>query len=116
MATIQPPAEVLDDRHYSLGETVPAETKVTLAYNGKDYAWDLTKENAEKLDDHLKEWLSCAQEIKGTTRRKNATSKAADVDRERNQAIREWALGQGMKVSDRGRLSNEIISSYDRAH
>jgi hypothetical protein len=116
MATIQPPVEVLDDRHYFMNESVPAETRVTITYNGRDYAWDLTKKNAEKLDEHLKVWLGFAQEVKGVTRRRSSGVKTESADRERNQTIRDWARGQGMKVSDRGRLSNEIIFAYDQAH
>jgi hypothetical protein len=34
------------------------------------------------------------------------------VDREQNQAIREWARKRGMKVSDRGRISSEVTDAY----
>jgi hypothetical protein len=34
-------------------------------------------------------------------------------DRERNQAIREWARQQGMQVSARGRIPVEIAIRYD---
>jgi hypothetical protein len=34
------------------------------------------------------------------------------VDREQNQAIREWARSKGMKVNDRGRIPTEVVDAY----
>ena len=31
-------------------------------------------------------------------------------------AIREWARGEGMKVSDRGRVPGSVIAAYEAAH
>jgi hypothetical protein len=30
--------------------------------------------------------------------------------------VRAWAAGQGLKVSERGRISAEVMSKYDAAH
>lgn len=37
------------------------------------------------------------------------------AERERNQRIRTWANANGYEVSDRGRLSSEVISAYEQA-
>jgi hypothetical protein len=34
-------------------------------------------------------------------------------NRERNQAIRDWAKSKGVEVSDRGRISQELVDQYD---
>ena len=34
------------------------------------------------------------------------------IDREQNQAIRDWARKRGMKVSDRGRIPAEVLEAY----
>jgi hypothetical protein len=39
-------------------------------------------------------------------------ARPASADREQNQAIREWARKQGMKVSDRGRIPAEVLEAY----
>jgi hypothetical protein len=44
-----------------------------------------------------------------------ATARRASVDREQNQAIREWARKQGMKVNDRGRIPAELLEAYHKA-
>ena len=40
----------------------------------------------------------------------------ASVDREQNQAIREWARTHKMKVSDRGRIPSEVLEAYHQAN
>jgi hypothetical protein len=50
-----------------------------------------------------------------TSRRRTSTSAAAPrptVNREQNQAIREWAAGQGMKISERGRIPATVLEAY----
>ena len=42
------------------------------------------------------------------------TPRPAAADREQNQAIREWARKQGMKVSDRGRIPAEVLDAYHK--
>jgi hypothetical protein len=36
--------------------------------------------------------------------------------RAQNQAIREWAIAQGMKVSERGRIPTNVLTAYHSAH
>jgi hypothetical protein len=40
---------------------------------------------------------------------------ASSADRERSRAIRAWANENGYDVSERGRLSSEIVNAYDEA-
>ena len=40
----------------------------------------------------------------------------ATSDRAQNQAIREWAIAQGMKVSERGRIPTNVLTAYHSAH
>jgi Lsr2 len=35
---------------------------------------------------------------------------------EQNQAIREWAQKQGLKVSERGRISEPVLDAFKAAH
>ena len=37
---------------------------------------------------------------------------SAAADREQNRAIREWAKKAGKKISDRGRIPQEIVDEY----
>ncbi len=45
-----------------------------------------------------------------------AFGRRAPVDREQSKAIREWARGQGLEVSDRGRIPTSVTEAYQQAH
>lgn len=94
-----------------------ANETVEFGLDGKNFEIDLTTKNAEDLRDALAQFVGAARRITG--RRRGAPAAAAPsrrgpVDREQNQAIREWARKRGMKISDRGRIPAEVLDSYHR--
>ena len=96
-----------------------AESTVEFGLDGVDYVIDLSADNAAQLRDALASYVSSARRTGGRKRSGNKAAKASTApsaaDRERNQAIREWAREQGMQVSDRGRIPSEIVEAYDKA-
>ncbi|GAB3885896.1 histone-like nucleoid-structuring protein Lsr2 [Terrabacter terrigena] len=92
-----------------------AEETVTFALDGVTYEIDLSGKNAKKLRDDLATWTGHARRAgaaKAASRRRAAGSaKRGDLT-----AVREWARANGHAVSDRGRISAEIQSAYDKAH
>ncbi|MDA3629289.1 Lsr2 family protein [Saccharopolyspora oryzae] len=96
-----------------------AETTVEFALDGVSYAIDLSADNAAKLRDSLASFVANARKTGGRKRTAakpgKASSTPSTADRERNQAIREWARNQGMQVSDRGRIPAEIVEAFDNA-
>ncbi len=93
-----------------------ADETVEFGVDGKNYEIDLSKENAGKLRDLLAEFVAAARKA-GGRRRGGSSAPAAPVrrpsiDREQNQAIREWARKRGMQVSDRGRIPAEVLEAY----
>ncbi|MCP2164687.1 histone-like nucleoid-structuring protein Lsr2 [Goodfellowiella coeruleoviolacea] len=96
-----------------------AEETVEFGLDGISYQIDLSSKNAGKLRDALADFVSSARRAGGRKRaagRPPAGAKArpASADREQNQAIREWARKQGMKVSDRGRIPADVLEAYHR--
>jgi hypothetical protein len=96
-----------------------ADETVAFGLDGKSYEIDLSKSNADKLRDVLANFVVAARKAGRTGRsaerastRAGAPARAVAVDREQNQAIREWARKRGMKVSDRGRIPSEISDAY----
>ncbi|MGQ0837149.1 histone-like nucleoid-structuring protein Lsr2 [Actinokineospora sp.] len=95
-----------------------AEETVEFGLDGAAYQIDLSSDNAERLRDALADFVDHARRSGG---RKRAAVKVtagraprtASADREQNQAIREWARKQGMKVSDRGRIPSEVLDAYN---
>lgn len=98
-----------------------AESTVEFGVDGVHYAIDLSEENAAELRDALGSYVANARRTGGrkrrATRAKTTTKASAGdtADRKRNQAIREWARGQGLEVSERGRIPAEIVEAYDNA-
>lgn len=94
-----------------------ADETVEFSWDGKSYEIDLSSSNIDKLRDILSPYVAAAR--RATGRRRAAAAAAAgggvrrpSVDREQNQAIREWARKRGMKVSDRGRIPAEVLDAY----
>jgi hypothetical protein len=81
-----------------------------------DETVDLSSANAGKLRDALANFVGAARKAGRPTRVNGSAAAApvrsASVDREQNQAIREWARKRGMKVSDRGRIPSDVTEAY----
>ncbi|MDD7938718.1 Lsr2 family protein [Actinomycetospora lutea] len=101
-----------------------ADETVEFGLDGATYEIDLSDANASALREKLADFVAHARRSGG--RRKSSAAAAAPaarrgggraaVDREQNQAIREWARKQGMTVSERGRIPSEVSEAYHKAH
>jgi hypothetical protein len=95
-----------------------ADEQVEFAIDGKAYEIDLSAANVSRLRDALAPFVSAARRTGG--RRGGAspstTPARAGTDREQNQAIREWAVQQGMKISERGRIPSNVLEAYHQNH
>lgn len=94
-----------------------ADETVEFGIDGRNYEIDLSKENAGRLRDVLADFVAAARRSSSGGRRRSASASAGaarrpSIDREQNQAIREWARKRGMKVSDRGRIPAEVLEAY----
>lgn len=93
-----------------------ADETVEFGLDGKNYEIDLSSGNAGKLRDALADYVAAARRPGGRRRSGSGAAAAAArrpaVDREQNQAIRDWARKRGMKVSDRGRIPADVLEAY----
>jgi hypothetical protein len=91
-----------------------ADETVEFGIDGKNFEIDLSKENAAKLREALAEFIGSARRLSGRRRggSSGAASRRPSIDREQNQAIREWARKRNMKVSDRGRIPADVLEAY----
>ena len=94
-----------------LDGTPDAET-VAFSVEGQSYEIDLSQKNLARLQKSLQPFVDAGRR---TTVRKAARSgrSAVRVDR---AAVRAWANAQGLQVSERGRISAEVMSKYEAAH
>lgn len=88
---------------------------VALSYRGVDYEIDLAEKNATRLDQVLAPYLANARRVtakRSNTRRPAATSRVSQDPKE----VRAWAKTQGIAISDRGRVSADVMRQYREAH
>ncbi len=108
-----------------------ADETVSFALDGVSYEIDVSQENAQALREALAPWVGHARRVGGRSsgRARSAaasTSSAAPAPkpsgrsrgggRENLSAVRAWAREHGFQVSDRGRVSSEVMAAYDKAH
>jgi hypothetical protein len=93
-----------------------AEEQVEFSVDGRSYEIDLSTINASRLRDVLAPFVSAARRTGARRAAATAAPARASSDRAQNQAIREWAIAQGMKVSERGRIPTNVLTAYHSAH
>ena len=92
-----------------------AET-VAFGLDGFLFEIDLSKKHAAALRKALTEFVEHGRRVKPDTaarrgsRRSVARTGAAPAD------IREWAIGQGISVSLRGRVPADVLAQYEAAN
>jgi hypothetical protein len=97
-----------------------ANQTVPFSLDGVTYEIDLSNDNAAALRDELARYLAAGRRIGGRKVRlaagqsaRPAQSGTAATDRERSRQIRAWANDNGYTVSERGRLSSEIVNAFE---
>lgn len=99
-----------------------ADETVSFALDGVSYEIDVSQENAQGLRDALAPWVGHARRVGGRSsgRRSSGSSKGGSRGngggRENLSDVRTWARENGYQVSDRGRVSSEVMSAYQSAH
>ncbi|WP_175956376.1 Lsr2 family protein [Schaalia sp. Marseille-Q2122] len=94
-----------------LDQTEAVDT-VEFAYKGVCYEIDLSEKHIAEMDEALAKWMSAARRVTGRAARQQRRSSSRSTSAHDTSAIREWARGKGITVSDRGRISTEIIERY----
>ncbi|GAA4890994.1 Lsr2 family protein [Tessaracoccus lubricantis] len=85
---------------------------VEFSIGGDAYTIDLTRENEEALRELLAPYIAKADKV---ARRRNTSGRGA-ARKVSNTDVRDWARANGYKVSDRGRISAEIVAAYEAAN
>jgi Lsr2 len=94
-----------------------AEESVSFSLDGVTYEIDLSSANAEALRDAIAPWVGHARRISGRAGRGRPVGRGRGVAAKADLGeVRSWARDNGFQVSDRGRVSAEVMSAYDGAH
>lgn len=94
-----------------------ASETVTFGLDGVSYEIDLNDGNAAKLRESLSTWVGHARRVgarsaSGSRRRSSGGSGSGGTD---TATIRAWARDNGHDVSERGRISAEVMAAYEAA-
>jgi hypothetical protein len=96
-----------------LDGTQGAET-VAFGLDGVSYEIDLAQPNRARLAAALAPFMEAGRRAsRGSPRRGAGAAAASRADR---AIVRAWARETGLAVSDRGRISAELMSQYQAAH
>ena len=85
---------------------------VSFSFDGTNYEIDLSKRNKSAMEKAFKPYIDKARKARATRR----TQPRSATRRHNLPAIRAWAKESGFEVSDRGRVSQEVIDAYAAAH
>jgi Lsr2 len=111
------------------GKDIPDGQGQTLDFSiqGIEYQIDLSDANIEKFNLAMAPYVERGRVVhrlgKATYHReqeaylrKRANRRATLVDKEQAVFIRAWAVEQGMKVSKRGVIAQQVLDAYNEAH
>jgi hypothetical protein len=87
-----------------------ATETIEFALDGTSYAIDLSDANAKKLRSALDGYISKARKTGG--RRSGGRKDGSMVD---NKAVRRWAEANGIELSKRGRIPQDVVSQFRAA-
>jgi hypothetical protein len=87
---------------------------VRFGLDGTSYEIDLSEANRTRLEEELAPFIAAGRRASRDSRRRSGTRTASlSVDR---AAVRAWARDAGMEISERGRISAEVLRQYEAAH
>ena len=86
-----------------------ADETVSFSIDGINYEIDLSAENAKKLRSAIAHFSEAGRRVSATRRGAGTRSRSGGPN---PSAIREWARSQGIAVSERGRISADLLAQY----
>ena len=96
----------------------PADETIRFGLDGAHDESDLSSANAARLRDAIRPVVAKSRRVQGTATQRTRAPRGTAAPVKRNPetaAIREWAKANGHKVSDRGRIHQDIQDAYYEA-
>jgi hypothetical protein len=103
------------------GKSIPDGKGGTVRFglDRQNYEIDLSDKNAKAMREALRPYLQAARRTGGTTRgtrnrgRRPTNGQPRDYDA---KTVRAWAESQGIQVSQRGRVSADLVAKFQEAN
>ena len=96
---------------------------LSFALDRQGYEIDLTDKNAKAMREAFQKYISAARRASGgagtraSGRGRRAASGSSGPARDYDpKAVREWASSQGIEVSQRGRVSADLVAKFQAAN
>jgi nucleoid-associated protein Lsr2 len=89
-----------------------ADRTVRFGVGGTEYEIDLSSQHADQFAAELSPFIAAARRVTPSRR----PARASRAGRRDQSAVRDWARGQGIKISERGRIPAEVLDQYNAAH
>jgi len=87
-----------------------AAQAVRFSFDGTAYEIDLGPANRERMKTSLQPFIDASRRVGRKTASRTVSARLETA------AIRAWAMDQGLKVAERGRISADVVSKYNAAH
>lgn len=84
---------------------------ISFSIDGNFYEIDLGQTNARAFRKAFEQYTKIARKVRGGSNKKG--KRVTLKSRSDLAEIRDWAKGEGIEVSDRGRVAQEVIDRYD---
>ena len=96
-------------------KAIPDGEQFTRAFSldGRDYEIDLCEKHSQKFDEVLTRFAEKARRVSSRVTRPRRRTAA---HRQHSAAVRAWAKGNGIDISDRGRIPARVVAKYDASH
>jgi hypothetical protein len=88
----------------------PGAQAVAFGFGGRSYEIGLGKKDRARFQKSLQPFMDAGR---GVTQRRTAKGSRDTGPGTGRAAVRAWAAGQGLQVSERGRIGAEVMSRYD---
>ena len=85
---------------------------LTFAFDGVTYEIDLAPKNRAKLEKALRPFIDAGRRVTGRRRFSSPRTSRSAAD---SAAVRAWAKATGLGVSERGRISADVLRQYKSA-
>lgn len=95
------------------GKELKEAVTIAFSVDGKKYEFDTSPAHAKEFRRDLEKYISASRSAGNRRSRGSRRSRSSARD---SQAVRAWARDAGYEVSDRGRISSEIVAAYEAAN
>jgi len=98
------------------GSVIEEGTSVTFSLEGRSYEIDQSSDNAHKLRDAFRPYMTAARPVGSSPSPPRRTPRGRAIPTRDVIDVRSWTQKNGFSITDRGRISATVLAASDVAH